>query len=220
MALLGFLAVIGLWLWSARGMVGGLGNLIGFKTLSSMAVSKFAPTPTTVSVDPINAVRPAAAGAVIVNVIVPTMQPPALQATYTPYPTFTPFPTQTGQDQFIMVYPAGSESPGDINGEKVKVKVSHYWPPLGGINCDHTTGDCLHMADGNQYIDYVGRTVACPSDWPLGSKLLIAGGWYQCRDRGGAIVMAPDGAFWVDILYPYNPVGYWGIEVEAILNKP
>jgi hypothetical protein len=104
---------------------------------------------------------------------------------------------------------------GDI--KSVTVKLSYYWPPLGGINCDVIDGreECETMASGEPFLPYVGRALACPDDFDIGTTFCIDQlGCWVCRDRGGAIVKDPkSGAYWVDLLYPYMPGGtYWSEE--------
>lgn len=160
-------------------------------------------------------------------IIIPTVQvvviQPTPQPTYTPMPTPTPGPTQIVTEGYIpfMVYPGpGTAEKKDLPGQAVQVRVSWYYPPLGGINCDTINGvqDCLHLANGDEYIYWVGRGMACPAEWPFGTQIEIMGQVWECVDRGGAIV-AEDGIYWVDLLYPYMPLNvYWGAVVDGTLH--
>ncbi len=102
------------------------------------------------------------------------------------------------------------------------LRISHYEPAAGGINCD---SDCGHMASGDVTWDWTGGkggvyAAACPPAWPFGTRFSYAGATYECRDRGGWIQCYEPGAYdealkrdaetsycWVD-LYNTPPVGY------------
>ncbi|MCB8988063.1 MAG: M23 family metallopeptidase [Ardenticatenaceae bacterium] len=104
----------------------------------------------------------------------------------------------------------------------VGLRISHYEPAAGGINCDH---DCGHMASGDVTWDWTGGkngiyAAACPPAWPFGTRFQLAGVTYECRDRGGWIQCyapgetdkatgsaATESYCWVD-LYNTPPVGY------------
>ena len=104
----------------------------------------------------------------------------------------------------------------------VGLRISHYEPAAGGINCDH---DCGHMASGDVTWDWTGGkngiyAAACPPAWPFGTRFQLAGATYECRDRGGWIQCyapgetdkatgsaATESYCWVD-LYNTPPVGY------------
>ncbi|MBK8987398.1 MAG: M23 family metallopeptidase [Chloroflexi bacterium] len=104
----------------------------------------------------------------------------------------------------------------------VGLRISHYEPAAGGINCD---SDCGHMASGDVTWDWTGGkggvyAAACPPAWPFGTRFSYAGATYECRDRGGWIQCYEPGAYdkalkrdaetsycWVD-LYNTPPVGY------------
>jgi hypothetical protein len=71
----------------------------------------------------------------------------------------------------------------------VGLRLSHYNPAAGGINCDH---DCNHMASGDITWAWTGGqngryAAACPAEWPFGTRFHYAGTTYECRDRGGWI---------------------------------
>lgn len=72
----------------------------------------------------------------------------------------------------------------------VQVRVTHYWPPDGGMNCfDFRDGYCVSaMASGLRWENYIGLAVACPMEWPFGSWVEIQGmGSYNCLDRGSMV---------------------------------
>lgn len=116
----------------------------------------------------------------------------------------------------------------------VALRISHYEPAAGGVNCDH---DCGHMSSGDVTWDWTGGkggiyAAACPPAWPFGTRFSYAGVTYECRDRGGWIqcyepgdrdkaitsahenghllgepAVAQESYCWVD-LYNTPPVGY------------
>ena len=106
-------------------------------------------------------------------------------------------------------------------GETVLVRVSHYWPPLGGPNCARfVDGECLsRMSSGEAWQDWVERAIACPSEWEFGTRVVVSGREWVCMDRGGAIVYEEDGIPWVDMLTP-QPLFPHGTVVEASLIHP
>ena len=98
-----------------------------------------------------------------------------------------------------------------INGETIKVKLSNYLPNEGGINCaNFVNGECIsNLANGEDWKIYFGKnnTIACPSELPFGTVIIIYNREYTCRDRGGAIIIE-NGVYWVDVLgYPIAPFG-------------
>jgi len=116
-----------------------------------------------------------------------------------------------------------AQIPDGYNGSQVTLRLSYYWPPLAyiddryQINCDKQDGrlECIHMASGADFRDWIGKAVACPAEWPFGSRVAFDGMIFECQDRGGAIVCA-DGVCWIDILYPVMPSGYnWGQVVQG-----
>jgi len=101
------------------------------------------------------------------------------------------------------------------------VRYSHYWPPLGGVNCGWwVDGECVsHMASGYRWQDWVGRAVACPTEWPFGTHILFEGTTWTCMDRGGMIRFV-DGIPWVDFLTPSAAYGYGTIvQVRVIFPE-
>lgn len=99
--------------------------------------------------------------------------------------------------------------------EFIKVKVSHYWPDLGGVNClNFKNGKCVSkMANGKKWESHVGEAIACPPELKMGTKIRILDRVWTCMDRGSMIVKEGN-AYWVDQLTPYALVPY-GTEVEA-----
>lgn len=101
------------------------------------------------------------------------------------------------------------------------VKISHYNPSLGGINCAlFYNGDCVsNMANGETWKDYFGKnnTIACPPELAFGTKILLDENIYTCRDRGGAIVLTENGEYWIDILAESVPYPYGEVRVAEII---
>ena len=94
---------------------------------------------------------------------------------------------------------------------QIVAKMSYYWPPLGGINADH---DMLHTADGSNWRKLYNegiKILACPPEFPIGTKFYIRGDEWICKDRGGAIVRNPDNSYWLDLLADTMPYSMtWG----------
>ena len=68
----------------------------------------------------------------------------------------------------------------------------------------------FRMAAGHDARDYYGIAAACPPEFPLFTRITITGSWRGladgervCLDRGGAVVMRPDGTAIVDLLSAY-----------------
>ncbi|MDH5506233.1 MAG: hypothetical protein OEZ02_03315 [Anaerolineae bacterium] len=146
----------------------------------------------------------------VVNTLLPMMITPSL----TPTMTSTPEPT-------IVFTPVVSEianhlvaTPGVLTGRQFETsqlglaRYSYYWPPLGGANC---RGECIYMASGLPWKDYVGYAVACPAEFPFGTLIRHNGKVYECLDRGGAIKMLDDGTFWIDFLEKTQRYPFWTI---------
>ncbi|MBI2430954.1 MAG: hypothetical protein HYV39_02990 [Candidatus Levybacteria bacterium] len=111
------------------------------------------------------------------------------------------------------------------SAKKVSAIFSWYWPNLGGTNCssfrsdlpdrafsfpdaDHSSGWCWsRMSSGENWEYYVGRAVACPQEWPFGTKVYAFGREWLCLDHGGAIV-TENGESWIDFLTPSPPMSY------------
>lgn len=168
---------------------------------------------------------------------------PTIYPTYTPLPTYTPFPdmnetveifqdpgsveikTATPIPVFHEFLDPVSESL--VLGREVLIKFSYYWPPYcfteadpECINCNIVDGvpDCDHVSSGDLWhYEGVGRWMACPADL-FGTKWLIKDFIFECHDTGGVIdyISGDSNKFWVDLLYPYAPEGfYWGEEIKA-----
>jgi len=106
------------------------------------------------------------------------------------------------------------------SGETYQIRYSHYWPPLGGTNCSwYVDGTCRSkMASGLAWQDYVGIAAACPPEWPFGTKVILDGQEWICKDRGGAIQFI-NHIPWVDFLTPYPAYDYGTIvEAEIVFN--
>ena len=105
-------------------------------------------------------------------------------------------------------------------GQSIKVRISHYEPWLGGINCfNFVNGECLSkMSSGKRWQDYIDVAIACPVELEFGTKIIIEGREWVCLDRGGAIIYQ-DGAYWIDEL-TYNPTHSFGAVVDAIMFEP
>lgn len=107
-------------------------------------------------------------------------------------------------------------------GDDVRVKLSHYWPPLGGPNCARfVAGVCVsRTASGERWQDWTGTGAACVPEWPFGTILTLPGGeHFTCVDRGGAIVTGADGVPWVDLMVREPPVPY-GSTVTVLIVWP
>lgn len=111
-------------------------------------------------------------------------------------------------------------------GQKIQVRVSHYWPPLGGPNCavyigEPPNGKCVSKVwEGTQdWENWIGKNgIACPPEWELGTKLIIEEETWTCMDRGGAIVFQ-DGVPWIDMLRK-RPLVPYGTIIEAYKQNP
>lgn len=97
---------------------------------------------------------------------------------------------------------------GRIMGGKMDAYYSWYWPPLGGINC--RAGDCSTVANGDKWEKWVGRGLACPVDFALGTKFYVDDQEWVCVDRGSKIVMK-NGKPWLDFLTAYPAHGYGSV---------
>lgn len=94
---------------------------------------------------------------------------------------------------------------------KVKVKLSHYDPMSGEINCwdyDKERKYCYSPTKpGIHWKGLWGFGAACPFEWPYGTWVSVPQvGNFICFDRGGEIKCA-DGICNVDILT--NKSGWW-----------
>lgn len=105
-----------------------------------------------------------------------------------------------------------------------QIKVSHYNPMAGPINCwdyDPKNSYCYSPTQpGIRWKGLWGLGAACPVDWPFGTWVVIPQvGAFICLDRGGSIVCDPETKICnVDIL---GPTGPWdGTIVKATLWVP
>ena len=75
------------------------------------------------------------------------------------------------------------------------------------------------MANGERWQDYYesNDTIACPSELPFGTVVVIFGREYTCRDRGGAIV-ENSGVYWIDILGK-DAIVPFGTVVDAYIKE-
>ena len=105
-------------------------------------------------------------------------------------------------------------------GEKILVKVSHYNPNLGGLNClTFINGNCIsNMANGENWRSWLNKgAIACPVELGFETRIVINGKDYYCKDRGGSIVYNGR-EFWIDILEE-NPSYSFGAVVEAVMFR-
>ena len=131
-------------------------------------------------------------------------------------PTSTAPPTATAEPEPTVTATAEHE------GQRVQVRLSHYWPPLLGVNCHRANvhnGQCHASLYGKEWQEWVGVGLACDTRWPLGSKFYIPAVREQefiCVDRGGKIQHLDDqhrSAF-VDLLQPDIPYVHNGTIVR------
>jgi len=130
-------------------------------------------------------------------------------------PTSTALPTATAEPEPTVTATAEHE------GQRVQVRLSHYWPPLLGVNCHRANvhnGQCHASLYGKEWQEWVGVGLACPMEWPLGTEWHIPalGKTFICVDRGGAIQRLDDqhrSAF-VDLLQPDIPYVHNGTVVR------
>ncbi len=113
----------------------------------------------------------------------------------------------------IMKFPVARE-PDPIY--TIKVRVSHYWPMYGTVNCsDFRDGYChSKMASGQRWEDWIYKqpgAAACVADWPFGTEFVLPdGSRWICHDRGSSVTQW-GGPPWVDLLepsarYPYGTI--------------
>lgn len=102
-------------------------------------------------------------------------------------------------------------APAMPEGVQRMAKISHYWPPLGGVNCaQFVGGKCIsRMASGLPWEEWVGRAAACPPELPFGATVELPGGEiFYCLDRGSKVVTTAAGELWIDLLLESAPVPY------------
>ncbi len=97
----------------------------------------------------------------------------------------------------------------------ITVRVSHYWPDLGGVNCaNFKNGHCISkLANGQSWKKNAGIGIACPKELSFGTKIRIGERIWICSDRGSKIIK--DGNdYWVDMLL-MEPLYPYGTRLEA-----
>lgn len=124
-----------------------------------------------------------------------------------PTPIPTPLPT--------MALPTQSPS-----SEFINIRYSHYWPPLGGVNCfSFYDGWCKSkMSSGEMWEHWIGRAVACPDIFPFGTIFKLHDQEWVCLDRGGKIVVE-EGIPWIDFL-TFVPRHSYGDVVRVEIIRP
>lgn len=116
---------------------------------------------------------------------------------------------------------ANSPTPGKelppVFGEKFTVRISYYWPALGGTNCFAANwimqdgnpygGVCRSRLLGQPWSDWAGYGAACSPKIKLGDRMYIEriNKVVACVDRGGGIRDLADGTAFVDLLMPSMP---------------
>ena len=108
------------------------------------------------------------------------------------------------------------------------VRISYYWPALGGTNCYPTNwikdkqhpmgGVCRSKLLGEPWSSWVNVGAACPPSVKLRQRIWVdkLQRSYYCVDRGGAIQDLPDGTRFIDLLIP-EPV--WWENADVITDK-
>ena len=99
------------------------------------------------------------------------------------------------------------------------LKISHYWPPKGGMNCSNfVDGECVSkMANSEPWQEWVGVGIACPQELDFGTKIKIGERVWECKDRGSRITKEGD-IYWVDMLTPYSLYDYGEVVVGEIVE--
>lgn len=118
--------------------------------------------------------------------------------------------------------------PRDGGFRNFTVRVSHYWPALGGTNCwpANWIKDALHPMGGvcrtkllgEAWSSWAGVGAACPPSVKLRQRIWVdkLQRSYYCVDRGGAIEDLPDGTRFIDLLIP-APV--WWPNADVIKDR-
>lgn len=128
---------------------------------------------------------------VVVVAVVPTAT--AVPPTATTVPTQVPTPTA---EPTIEPTPIG---------RIYRLRLSHYWPALGGTNChasEWVDGECKTQLVGKPWQEWAGIGAACPKEIPSGTEISIPdlGRSVICVDKGGAIESVADGSFFIDLI--------------------
>lgn len=102
----------------------------------------------------------------------------------------------------------------------INVKISNYWPPLGGVNCaKYTNGECVStMANGETWQSCKDKNcLACPTDFNFGATFVISETEWVCTDRGSKITKVNDNTYWVDLLVE-TPIVPYGTVISATVK--
>ena len=104
--------------------------------------------------------------------------------------------------------------------QQVTVRVTFYYPELGGINCGYfVDGECRsRTASGERWQDWLDRGLACPKEFPLWSTWIINGKKWTCIDRGGWVYIK-NGVVRVDLLTRHSPLSGHILEATVIYSK-
>jgi hypothetical protein len=132
-----------------------------------------------------------------------------------------PAVVEVGAHTFVEAEP-GASTLVTAPGETRTAKISHYWPPQGGVNCaTFVNGDCVsNMASGLPWWAWVGRAAACPEELPFWTTLTLPGGEiFVCLDRGSKVVTTAAGEIWLDLLLERAPVPY-GTTMPVLVRLP
>ena len=235
LSLCGFLLVIGLWVRSALPMLGTFAAFSGGSLPGPDAGIELLLTPTggnsITGLDSMTRPNPTSTPIPVnVTVNMPTQQPVTVNVVMpTERPEGPATSAETWESEAVIkswqLPPLGQVPLPSRAGQVVKIKLSYYWPPFGGINCDTDliTGkpECIKMANGAPFYNHIGQAAACPEVMPFGTIIAFEGYAFECLDRGGAIVQDGD-AYWIDVLYPWLPQGFWwGRQIDtAVVYLP
>jgi hypothetical protein len=150
--------------------------------------------------------------------------------TSTPLSTNTPLPTPSPVENQALALPEPTETPvmgfGDwacryCDKMPVKVKMTHYWPPLGGENCWWFYEGYCHspMKSSVPWETLVEIAAACPTHW-LGGVVEIPdiGRRFLCLDTGDKVV-CEDNVCVVDVL-TQTRYDWDGLIFDAIVYYP
>ena len=145
-------------------------------------------------------------------------------------PTATPTPTKEPRRQPTSKPPTPFTALASVTPRPMLVRLSWYWPALGGTNCYPTNwitdlehpygGVCRTKLLGQPWSDWAGAGAACPPSVALRSRIYVERlkKSFYCVDRGGAIEDLPDGTKFIDLLQDW-PITFpdWdkGIIVDA-----
>jgi hypothetical protein len=150
--------------------------------------------------------------------------------TATPLPTHTPFPTAVPEETQVLTLSDASDTPSMDFGEwscrycdkmPAKVKMTHYWPPLGGENCWwYYEGYCHSpMKSSVPWETLVEIAAACPPHW-LGGVVEVPdiGRRFLCLDTGDKVI-CEDNVCVVDVL-TQTRYDWDGLIFDAIVYYP